>query len=152
MAGWEERVGERFRGWAVFGVVLGAEGGEAIGLVVPGDASMTRDPAGLDGEGSGGEHGEDFLEEVVEFGVMAEAFAEGVDTNLAVREDDTKAGRGSLREVRRKEMAIPIAQASPKLLVPRPRQADSRTGGRPGCMMKAPAPEGPGLGVAEPSV
>ena len=97
MAGWEERVGERFRGWAVFGVIRGAEGGEAIGLVVPGDASMARDPAGLDGEGSGGEHGEDFLEEVVEFGVMAEAFAEGVDTNLAVREDDTKAGRGSLR-------------------------------------------------------
>jgi hypothetical protein len=28
---------------------------------------------------------------------MAEAFAEGVNTNLAVRENDTKAGRGSLR-------------------------------------------------------
>ena len=49
-------------------------------------------------------------------------------------------------------MAIPIAQASPKLLVPRPRLADSRTGGSPGCMMKAPAPDGPGLGMAEPSV
>ena len=96
-AGWEERIGERFRGWAVFGEVLGAEGGEAIGLIVPRDAGVTRDPAGLDGEGSCGEHGEDLLKEVAEFGVMAEAFAEGVNTNLAVREDDTKAGRGSLR-------------------------------------------------------
>ena len=97
MAGWEERVGERFRGWAVFGEVLGAEGGEAVGLIVPRDAGVTRDPAGLDGEGSCGEHGEDLLKEVAEFGVMAEALAEGVNTNLAVREDDTKAGRGSLR-------------------------------------------------------
>ena len=93
----EERVGERFRGWAVFGEVPGAEGGEAIGLVVTRDAGVTRDPAGFDGEGGCGEHGVDLLKEVAEFGVMAETFAEGVNTNLAVREDDTEAGRRSLR-------------------------------------------------------
>ena len=37
------------------------------------------------------------MKEVAEFGVMAETFAEGVNTNLAVREDDTEAGRRSLR-------------------------------------------------------
>ena len=42
------------------------------------------------------------MKEVAEFGVMAEAFAEGVNTDLAVREDDTKAGRGSLRGSKKK--------------------------------------------------
>jgi hypothetical protein len=92
----KERVEERFRGWAVFGEVLGAEAGEAISLVVAWDASVTWDPAGLDDEGGSGEHGEDLLKEVVEFGVMAEAFTESVDTDLAVRKDDTKAGWGGL--------------------------------------------------------
>jgi hypothetical protein len=53
-------------------------------------------PAGLDDEGGSGEQGEDLLEEVVELGVMAEAFTKSVDTDLAVREDDTT-GWGSLR-------------------------------------------------------
>ena len=58
---------------------------------------MSWNPAGLDDERGTGEHGEYLLKEVVEFGVMAEAFAESVDTDLAVRKDDTKAGWGSLR-------------------------------------------------------
>ena len=58
---------------------------------------MARDPAGLDGEGGSGEQREDFLKKIAEFGVMAEAFTESVDTDLAVRKDDTKAGWGSLR-------------------------------------------------------
>jgi hypothetical protein len=37
------------------------------------------------------------LEEVVELGVVAEAFTESIDTDLAVRKDDTKTGWGSLR-------------------------------------------------------
>ena len=93
----KERVEERFRGWAVFGEVLGAEAGEAISLVVAWDAGVSWDPAGLDDERGTGEHGEYLLKEVVEFGVMAEAFTESVDTDLAVRKDDTKAGWGSLR-------------------------------------------------------
>jgi len=54
-------------------------------------------PTGLDDEGGSGEHEEYLLKEVVEFGVMAEAFTESVDADLAVRKDDTKAGWGSLR-------------------------------------------------------
>jgi hypothetical protein len=75
----------------------GAKAGKAVGLVVAGDASVSWNPAGLDDERGTGEHGENLLQEVVEFGVMAEAFAESVDTDLAVRKDDTKAGWGSLR-------------------------------------------------------
>ena len=97
MAVREERVEERIRGWAVFGEVLGAEAGEAISLVVAWDAGVSWNPTGLDGERGPREQGEDLLEEVVELGVVAEAFTESIDTDLAVRKDDTKTGWGSLR-------------------------------------------------------
>ena len=76
---------------------LGAKAGEAVGLVVVWDAGVSRDPPGFYGEGGNGDQGEDLLKEVAEFGVMAEAFTESVDTDLAVRKDDTKAGGGSPR-------------------------------------------------------
>ena len=97
MAVREERIEEWIRGWAVFGVILGAEAGEAVSLVVAWDASVSWNPTGLDDEGGPGEQGEDLLEEVVELGVVAEAFTESIDTDLAVRKDDTKTGWGSLR-------------------------------------------------------
>ena len=74
-----------------------SEAGEAVGLVVAWDAGVSWNPARLDDEGDTGEHGEYLLKEVAEFGVLAEAFTESVDTDKAVRKDDTKAGRGSLR-------------------------------------------------------
>ena len=92
----KERVEKGLGGGAVFGEVLGAEAGEAISLVVAWDAGVSWNPAGLDDEGGTGEHGEYLLKEVAEFGVVAEAFTENVDTDLAVRKDDTKAGWGSL--------------------------------------------------------
>ena len=64
------------------------------------------------------------MKEVAEFGVVAEAFTESVDTDLAVREDDTREPEGKLERDGHTDrpgfakVVGPESKASPKLLCP----------------------------------